>query len=149
MSDFFYKHNKLFHSLQFEVIRNVCFSFVDHYVIPVESFNAALQIEDKKDVTVWISDWRGVGYDRVAFDAVGYGKFGRLHDENYFSMIKPSQRLLNDSQRYVQEVLGVDFYQYDAVVVRQIFHRRTIEWNVQHYNNCTSACDRKKIKIDQ
>ena len=143
MSDFFHEHNKLFHSLQFDVVRNVCFSF-DHYVISAETFNAGLQIENGKDATVWITEWQGVDNGRVAFTRLKNNKFGRIlgGESKYLAMIKPSSRLVNDSYRYVHEVLGVDFYQYDALVIRhKMIAKRGKEWNVRRFNECASQLE--------
>ena len=116
-SDFFDKHGKVFHSLQFEVIQNVCISF-NRYIIPPEKFNAGLQIANNKGATVWITEWQCVENGRVAFTELGHNKFGRTFDgeSTCLAMIKPSSRLLKDSQRY--EVLGTKFNQFDAVVAR-------------------------------
>jgi len=145
MSDFFYMHVKLFHSLQFEAVRNVCISFFN-YIIPPETFNAAIQIENEKDITIWLTEWRGVDNGRVSFTGLGHNVFGRTYDgeAKLLQMINPSARILNDSQRYVSMVLGVDFYQYNAVVVR---HKppgqHTFEWNIQHFNNCASLLEKQ------
>ena len=144
MSDFFHEHGKLFQSLQFEVVRNVCFSF-NHYVIPAETFNSGLQIEDiKKNATVWITEWQGVDNGRVAFTGLNYNRFGRIlgGESKYLAMIKPSRRLVNDSYRYVHEVLGVEFYQYDALVIRhKMIAKRGKEWNVRRFNECASQLE--------
>ena len=152
MSDFFDKHGKLFHSLQFQVVRSVCISF-DHYIIPPETFNAGLQLENNKGATVWITEWQGVENGRVAFAGLGHNKFGRTFDgeSTYLAMIKPSRRLLKDSQRYVSEVLGAKFNQFDAVVARNkpFGNGRTVEWNVHHFNDCVSQLEQhtKSVKI--
>ena len=143
LSDFFDKHGKLFHSLQFDAVRNVCFSF-DHYIIPPETFNAALQIKEGEDVTVWVTEWQGVDNGRVAFTGLQRNEFGRIleGESTYLTMIKPSSRLVNDSQRYVQQVLGVDFYQYEAVVIRhKMIAKRGKEWNVRRFNICASKLE--------
>jgi len=144
MSIFFDKHSKLFHALQFEVVRNVCFSFFEH-VMAVETFNAALQIENNEEVTVWFTEWRGVENGRISFPGLGSNEFGRTHDGEYklLSMIHSSERLYLDSQRYVNQVLGVDFQQYNAVVIRvKPINGYTVEMNVQHYNNCALLLER-------
>ena len=149
MSDFFHEHSKLFQSLQFEVVQNVCFSF-DHYVIPAETFNAGLQIKDKKDATVWITEWQGVGNGRVAFTGLKNNEFGRIlgGESKYLAMIKPSSRLVNDSYRYVHEVLSVDFYQYDALVIRhKMIAKRGKEWNVRRFNECASQLEKHTNSI--
>ena len=151
MLDFFGKHGKLFRSLQFEVVRSVCISF-DNYIIPPETFNAALQLENNKGATVWITEWQGVENGRVAFTELGHNRFGRTFDgeSTYLAMIKPSSRLLNDSQRYVSEVLGTNFNQFDAVVARNkpLDDGHTIEWYVNHFNDCVSQLEQhtKSIK---
>ena len=144
MSDFFHEHSKLFQSLQFEVVRNVCFSF-DHYIIPSKIFNAALQVEDNKDATVWITEWQGVDNGRVAFTGLKNNEFGRIRggESKYLAMIKPSGRLVNDSYRYVHEVLGVNFNQYDALVIRhKMIAKRGKEWNVRRFNECASQLEK-------
>ena len=145
MSKFYDSHGKLFHSLQFEVIRNVCISFYK-YIIPPEIFNAGLQVVNNKGATIWITEWQGVENGRVAFTGLGHNKFARtlLGEQRYLGMIKPSSRLLKDSQRYVSEVLGVQFNQFDAVVARNkpLDDRRTGEWYVQHFNTCVSQLEK-------
>ena len=142
-SDFFNKHGKVFHSLQFEVIRNVCISF-NRYIIPPEKFNADLQIANNKGATVWITEWQGVENGRVAFTGLGYNKFGRTFDgeSTYLAMIKPSSRLLKDSQRYVNEVLVTKFNQFDAVVARNKPLYSTVDWYVHHFNDCVSQLEK-------
>lgn len=143
MSIFYHKHSMLFQSLQFQVVRNVCFSFFEH-IMSVETFNAGLQIENEKDVTVWITEWRGVENGRISFTGLGDNEFGRTHGGEYklLSMIHSSDRLLNDSQSYIHQVLGVNFYQYHAVVIRvKPINGYTVEMNVQHYNNCATLLE--------
>ena len=141
---FFDKHGKLFHSLQFEVVRNVCISF-DHYIIPPETFNAGLQLENNKGATVWITEWQGVENGRVEFAGLGHNKFGRTSDDEstYLAIIKPSSRLLTDSRRYVSEVLGAKFNQFDAIVARNkpLDDGRTVEWYVHRFNDCVSQLE--------
>ena len=143
LSVFFHEHNKLFDSLQFQAVRNVCFSFYNH-VMSVETFNAGLQIEHEKDVTVWFTEWRGVENGRISFTGLGDNKFGRTQGTEYrlLSMIHSSGRLLKDSQTYIRQVLGVEFDQYDAVVIRvKPINGYTVQLNVQHYNNCASQLE--------
>ena len=149
LTEFFDKHGKLFRLLQLEVVHKVCITF-DH-TIPTETFNRALQIEDMKEVTVWISEWQGVENGRVAFTGLGNNKFGRLYGgkAKYMRMIKPSSRILSDSKRYVHDVLGVDFYQYDAVISRNKpldFSR--LQWYLEHFEGCASQLERytKSVK---
>ena len=145
MSTFFDKHGKLFHFLQFEVIRNVCISF-NQYVIPSETFNSGLQTEDNKGVTVWITEWQGVGPGRVVFTGLKNNKFGRVvgGEYHYLAMIKPSSRLVSDSRKYIHQVLGVKLHQFDAVVARNkpLGDGRTIEWQIQHFNRCVSQLEK-------
>ena len=145
MSKFYNSHGKLFHCLQFEVIRNVCISFYK-YIIPPDTFNTGLQIASNKDATVWITEWQGVDNGRVAFTGLSHNKFSRtlLGGLVYLGMIKPSSRLLKESQRYVSEVLGVQFNQFDAVVARNkpLGDRHTREWYVQHFNTCVSQLEK-------
>ena len=143
LSNFFHEHNRLFNSLQFQAVRNVCFSFYNHEM-SVETFNAGLKIEHEKDVTIWITEWRGVENGRISFTGLGDNKFGRTQGGEYrlLSMIHSSGRLLRDSQNYVHQVLGVEFDQYDAVVIRvKPINGYTVEMNVQHYNNCASLLE--------
>ena len=142
-SDFFNKHGKVFHSLQFEVIRNVYISF-NRYIIPPEKFNAGLQIANNKGATVWITEWQCVENGRVAFTELGDNKFGRTFDgeSTYLAMIKPSSRLLKDSQRYVNEVLGTKFNQFDAVVTRNKPLYSTVDRYVHHFNDCVSQLEK-------
>ena len=143
LSIFFSQHSVLFNSLQFQVVRNVCFSFFEH-VMSVETFNAGLQIENEKDVTVWFTEWRGVENGRISFTKLGGNKYGRTQGGEYklLSMIHSSSRLLNDSQRYVRQVLGAEFNEYDAVVIRvKPINGYTVEMNVKHYNDCASLLE--------
>ena len=143
LSIFFHDHSRLFNSLQFQAVRNVCFSFYNH-VMSVETFNAGLQIEYEKDVTVWFTEWRGVENGRISFTGLGDNKFGRTQGTEYrlLSMLHSSNKLLKDSQKYVHQVLGVEFDQYDAVVIRvKPINGYTVEMNVQHYNNCASLLE--------
>ena len=143
MSIFFQKHSQLFHLLQFQAVRNVCFSFFEH-IMSVETFNAGLQIENGKDVTIWITEWRGVENGRISFTGLGKNEFGRTQGGEYklLSMIHSSGRLLNDSRKYIRQTLGVDFYKYDAVVIRvKPINGYTVEMNVKHYNNCASMLE--------
>ena len=144
ISDFYSKHSMIFNLMQIEVVRNVCISF-DHYIIPPETFNAGLQIDDyKDDITVWINEWEGVDNGRVSFTGLQLNQFGRIleGEGKYLSMVKPSRRLVTDSRRYVHQVLGVDFYQYDAVVARHKMHGgHGPEWNVHYFNYCASRLE--------
>ena len=140
---FFEKHAKLFHMLHFEAIRVVCFSFFEHIMTP-EMFNSGLQIEGEEDVTVWFTEWRGVENGRISFVGLGKSEFGRTQggQDYLLTMIRSSKRLLSDSKRYVQQVLGVDFDQYDAVVVRvKPKNDYTVEQNVEHYNTCAGLLE--------
>ena len=58
-------------------------------------------------------------------------------------MIKPSGRLVNDSYRYVYEVLDVNFNQYDALVIRhKMIAKCGKEWNVRRFNECASQLEK-------
>ena len=143
MSGFFQKHTRLFRSLQFQAVRNVCFSFFEH-VVSVKTFNAGIQIENEKDATIWITEWRGVENGRISFTGLGDNEFGRTQggEQKLLSMIHSSVRLLNDSKKYIRQIIGVDFYQYDAVVVRvKPISGYTVKMNVKYYNNCASQLE--------
>ena len=140
---FFEKHAKLFRILHFEAVRVVCFSFFEHIMTP-ETFNAGLQIDGKEDVTVWFTEWRGVENGRISFVGLGQNKFGRTQSgqDNLLTMIRSSKRLLSDSKRYVHQVLGVEFDQYDAVVIRvKPDYDYTVEQNVEYYSTCAGLLE--------
>ena len=141
---FFDGHSKLFHMLQFEVVRTVCISF-SRYIIPPEKFAAPLQIGNQKEsVTVWLSEWQGVENGRVSFTGLGHNKFGRINvpggANSLLSMIHPSKRLIFDSKKYLNQIIGSDFDQYKAVVIRTK-GRQDPESDVKFFNGCADQLD--------
>ena len=137
---FFNDHLKLFNTLKFEITRVVCISFSGHYIISPKTFAAPLKIDNQKEnVTIWLSEWQGVENGRVAFTGLGKNIFGRLHVKgginSLVSMIHPSQRLISDSKRYVNQIIGRDFDQYVAIVFR------TKEGDIAYFNGCADQLD--------
>ena len=119
------------------------FSFFEH-VMSIGAFNTGLQIGNEKDVTIWITEWRGLENGRISFTGLGNNEFGRTQggEQNLLSMIRSSGRLLNDSRKYIRQIVGVDIYQYDAVVARiKPINSYTVDMNVKHYNNCASQLE--------
>ena len=140
---FFETHAKLFRVLHFEAVRVVCFTFFEHIMTP-ETFNAGLQVEGEEDITVWFTEWRGVENGRISFVGFGNNEFGRTQggQDNLLTMIRSSKRLLSDSKKYVHQVLGVEFDQYDAVVIRvKPKNGYTVEDNVEHYSKCAEVLE--------
>ncbi|XP_065907243.1 uncharacterized protein [Dysidea avara] len=144
---FFSDHSKLFNKLQFEVIRIVCVSFSDYYIISPENFTDSFEIDnEQQDVTLWLSEWQGVENGRVAFTGLGDNEFGRLNVDGgagrLLSMIHPSQRLISDSRQYVKQIIGCDFDQYIAVVFRAKPREDRNQDGINFFHKCASKLNR-------
>jgi len=143
---FFEDHSKLFKKLQFEAFRVVCVCF--NGIITPEKFAAPLKINNRKEsVTVWVNEWRGVENGRVSFTGLGEGVFGRVHVpggvNSLLSMIHPSLRLVSDSKRYVNKIMGCDFDQYEAIVFRvKPLGKRSKEGDIAYFNGCADQLDK-------
>lgn len=146
MSLFYRRHSKLMHTLQFEVVRNVCISIFKYSnIMSPKDFNSFLDIDSyPKDITLWVSEWRGIGTGRITFTGLREGEFYRLRGgkEHLLTMIHPSERILFDSKRYIRQVLASDFNQYDAVVVRaRPFRNLSIEENLLFFKDCAAQLE--------
>ena len=146
MSLFYEKHSQLMHSLQFEVVRNICISIFKYSnVMSPEEFNSFLDLDNfKGDITLWVSEWRGIGTGRITFTGIRESEFYRLRGgkDHLLTMIRPSKRILSDSKRYVRQVLACNFNQYDAVVVRvRPFRNLTVEKNLLFFEDCATQLE--------
>ena len=141
MSLFYEKHGRIMHALQFQVVRNVCISMFKYSnVMSPEEFNSYLGIHNYQgDITLWVSQWHGVGTGRITFTGLRESEFYRLRGgkDHLLTMIRPSKRIMSDSKRYVRQVLTSDFNQYNAVVVRaRPFRNMTVEQNLLFFKDC-------------
>ena len=146
MSLFYEKHSQLIHTLQFEVVRNICISIFKYSnVMSPEDFNSYLDTDNYKgDITLWVSEWRGIGTGRITFTGIRESEFYRLRGgkDHLLTMVRPSKRILSDSERYVKQVLDCNFNQYDAVVVRvRPFRNLTIEQNLLFFKDCATQLE--------
>ena len=110
-----------------------------------KDFNSFLDIDNyPNNITLWVSEWRGIGTGRITFAGLREGEFYRLYGgkEHLLTMIRPSDRIISDSKRYVRDVLACDFNQYDAVVVRvRPFRNLSIEQNLSFFKNCATQLE--------
>ena len=101
--------------LNFIVVQKVCFVFSGDN-ISVRDFNARLYGDfNPKQVTVWFSLWPGVNAYRIHFKEVQYWR----NSKSMYS-IRPSERIIGDSQNYVHNYMRSDFGQYVAVSFRSV-----------------------------
>ena len=143
MSSFYNKHSKLIHNLQFEVVRNVCISIFKYgNIMSPKQFDTVLDIDSyPNDITLWVSEWRGIGVSRITFTGLQKGELYRLHGgkDLLLTLIHPSRRILLDSKKYVKQVLNCEFNQYCAVVVRaRPFRNMSVEQNLMFFNKCAA-----------
>lgn len=99
--------------LHIEVIRKVCFTFGKHHnsTLKVEDFNQFIYggLSPHK-MTVWFACWTGITKGRMNIAGSQY----QLSTMPY-SMIKASDRVKNDSKKYITQYLGSN---YIAISVR-------------------------------
>ena len=143
MSLFYEKHSRIMRALQFQIVRNICISMFKYSnVMSPEDFNSYLDLHNYQgDITLWVSQWCGIGTGRITFTGLREGEFYRLRGgkDHLLTMIRPSERIVSDSKRYVREVLTSDFNQYGAVVVRaRPFRNMTVEQNLLFFKDCAT-----------
>ena len=104
-------------SLNMEIVRRVCISFNDHNPIHIHDFTSIIYGDEKpNNVVVWFNTWRGMMANRRI----------KIIEREYtrkvetIKMLESSQRIIDDSKRYIKNILHSDIGKYVAISFRAI-----------------------------
>ena len=103
--------------LNMEIVRRVCISFNDHQPIHIHTFTSIIYgDQDPSDVVVWFNTWRGMmGHRRIKIIEREYTR-----KVETVEMLESSQRIVNDSKKYIKNILRSDVGKYTAISFRVV-----------------------------
>ena len=103
--------------LDMEIVRRVCISFNDHQPIHIDTFSSIIYgDQDPSDVVVWFNTWRGImGNRRIKIIEHEYTR-----KVETVEMLDSSQRIIDDSKKYIKDILQSDIGKYVAISFRAV-----------------------------
>ena len=106
-----------FVGLDMEIVRRVCISFNDHQPIHIDTFSSIIYgDQDPSDVVVWFNTWRGImGNRRIKIIEHEYTR-----KVETVEMLESSQRIIDDSKKYIKDILQSDIGKYVAISFRAV-----------------------------
>ena len=104
-------------SLKMEIVRRVCISFNDHEPIHIYNFtNIVYGDLNPGNVVVWFNSWRGMmGHRRIKIIERQYTRKAETVE-----MLESSQRIIDDSKKYIKNILKSDIGKYVAISFRSV-----------------------------
>ena len=104
-------------NVDMEIVRRVCISFIEHPSIHVNEFTSIIYGNlDPSSVVVWFQVWKGIQKNyRIKIIEPEYGRSLEV-----IKLIQSSQRIRDDSRKYVQNILKSDFRKYVAISFRAV-----------------------------
>ena len=104
-------------STNIEIIRRVCISFTNHSSIHIKSFTDIVYGDlNPSSVVVWFQTWQGIlKTTRIKIIEEEYKRSSEV-----FEMLQNSKRIVDDSKKYVQNILKSDFGKYIAISFRTV-----------------------------
>ena len=105
------------HGTDMEIVRRVCISFTDRHAIHMDRYtNIIYGSLSASDVAVWFQTWKGImGNQRIKIIEKQYTR-----NQDVMKMLQTSQRVVDDSKKYVQNVLKSDLHKYVAISFRSV-----------------------------
>ena len=132
--------NNMDHVLRLQMVRSVCMKLYSS-VLHVSEFSKHIYGEFKpSEVVVWIYKWTGIlENSRI-----------RIHEQAFhrstdtFKMISTSERILQDSKRYVEQVLKSHFGSYIGVSFRSARRARFLDKSkhARFFENCIKQLEK-------
>ena len=104
-------------NVNMEIVRRVCISFNDHQPIHIHTFTSIIYgDQDPNDVVVWFNTWRGMmGNRRIKIIERQYTR-----KVETVEMLESSQRIIDDSKKYIRNILQSDIGKYVAISFRTV-----------------------------
>ena len=124
--------------LGMEIVRDVCMSFIKQKPLHVHKFNEIIYGEfDPTNTVVWFKTWEGV-YETLRIKIIEK-EFHR--NSEAFDMLRTSRRIIDDSKKYVNEILKSSFGNYIGVSFRSIkrskaFYVQQLEGQMDFFHAC-------------
>ena len=105
------------HGTNMEIVRRVCVSFIDRPPIHMEDYtNIIYGSFSPSNVVVWFQTWKGImGRRRIKIIEKQYAR-----NQDVMKMLQTSQRVVDDSKKYVRNVLKSDFGKFIAISFRSV-----------------------------
>ena len=113
-----------------EIVRRVCISFTDRHPIHMEDYtNIIYGSFSPSSVVVWFQTWKGImGKRRIKIIEKQYAR-----NQDVTKMLQNSQRVVDDSKKYVRNVIKSDFGKFVAISFRSV--QRAKYFLVKHQGN--------------
>jgi len=113
--------------LGMEIVRDVCMSFIKHKPLHVQDFNKIIYGQfDPANTVVWFRTWEGVfEIQRIKIIEKEYHR-----NSEAFDMLRTSRRIIDDSKKYVNNILKSSFGNYIGISFRSI--KRSKAFYVDH-----------------
>ena len=104
-------------NMTMEIVRRVCISFTNRKPLHINDFTDAIYGNlDPSNVVVWFQTWKGIM--RSLRVKIIERKFARNIET--FKMVQSSKRIVEDSKKYVNNVLKSDFGKYVSISFRSV-----------------------------
>lgn len=119
--------------LQVKIIRRVCLSFYRNKM-HIDNFTNTIYGEfSSSDVVVWIQIWKGFSYSRVKVFQQYFHRTRRI-----LTMLHTSKKILDDSQKYIKEVLKSEPGKYAAISIRTMLRAKYLQRSnhSSFFHNC-------------
>ena len=109
------------HGTSMEIVRRVCISFNDHHPVHMEDYtNIIYGSFSPSNVVVWFQTWKGItGSQRVKIIEKQYAR-----NQDAVKMLQASQRVVDDSKKYIRNVLKSDFGKFVAISFRSVLRAK-------------------------
>jgi len=113
--------------LGMKIVRDVCMSFMKHKALHVQDFNEIIYGQfDPANTVVWFRTWEGIfEVQRIKIIEKEYHR-----NSEVFDMLRTSHRIIDDSKRYVRNILKSSFGNYIGISFRSI--KRSKAFYVDH-----------------
>ena len=122
------------------VIRRVCISFKKRHPINISSFTDIIYGDiEPNDAVVWFQLWRGIMRNmRVRIIEPEYAR-----SLETIKMLQTSKRIIDDSKKYVRNILQSDFGKYVAISFRTFkrakrFFKKEKKSSMEFFHSCIS-----------
>ena len=134
------RKNEVDHVLRLQMVRSVCMKLYSS-VLHISEFSKHIYGEFKaSEVVIWVHKWTGIlEKSRI-----------RIHEQafhrttNTFKMISTSNRILQDSKMYVEQILKSHFGSYIAISFRSARRARFLDKSkhIRFFENCIKQLEK-------
>ncbi|XP_065899141.1 uncharacterized protein [Dysidea avara] len=130
--------------LGMEIVRDVCMSFNKHKALHVHTFNKIIYGQyDPANTVVWFKTWEGI-YEMIRIKIIEQ-EFHR--NSEAFDMLRTSRRIIDDSKKYVKNILKSSFGSYIGISFRSIkrskaFYVDHLKGQMEFFHSCIQRLQR-------